>query len=388
MPSADLAVWRSHIIMGDSGQLAPGTDFIFIQPRPGIFERVTRELIHPDVASLGYPPESLLYARWIKQGHQERCDLPDFYTETVYRSFTKAQERNILKFTERLGGPLDKVVALFVALAKSEAVGPYPEAEQGWVMRKGLLLLLPEQDPSPNDGINFFTVVDGIYLPPQFYNPSDTPTAQKWAIYQLLRWCNLTHWVHEPSNTLLRGWYGIKWPILLLIILMVNMRWAGCETNPRPNWLPLSWTANEGQRGECEVDLRIAAMIDALAGSTEVLKRLLQYHQPKLESEGLSWISIFSPNSTDKFELVGPPEWANEWEHEGIVPRQESSDAEGTLAITMPTTGVAPEFEAEMTEGVKGKKRAADSDESPPKKETEVENVGRLKTRSAGECAS
>ncbi|KAG8677911.1 hypothetical protein FRC08_018223 [Ceratobasidium sp. 394] len=262
MNSEHLMAWRAHITLGENGQLAPETDFIFIQPRPGKYEHTSRDSIHPDAESIRYPAESLLYARWIDWVQADRRDLPEFHTATVYRSLSKAQERRILRSGEKLGVSLEKITHLFVALANFDAVGPYQADVPVWTTRKAALPLLPEQDPRPTDGVDYLNVVDLIFLPPQFYNPGDVSTAQKWALYRLLLWCDPSNWMHAQSNTLVGGPYGIKWPILVLIVLLVNMRWARHVESLRPAWLPIAWTANEGQRGEHE-DLEGAAGVSS-----------------------------------------------------------------------------------------------------------------------------
>jgi hypothetical protein len=75
--------------------------------------------------------------------------------------------------------------------------------------------------PSATAVISGFHNEDG-YLHRHFFDPS-SPEKLKWSLESCLQWVAPDNWMHTASGTLEGGPYGVKWAVLLLVHIRINM---------------------------------------------------------------------------------------------------------------------------------------------------------------------
>jgi hypothetical protein len=94
-------------------------------------------------------------------------------------------------------------------------------SESAWLEKAASCPHVKSEVPAATAAISGFHTEEG-YLHRNFFDPSSSEKLS-WSLESCLTWANPEVWMHTPSGTLEGGPYGIKWPVLLLLHIRLNM---------------------------------------------------------------------------------------------------------------------------------------------------------------------
>ncbi|KAG9092034.1 hypothetical protein FS749_016057 [Ceratobasidium sp. UAMH 11750] len=200
--------------------------FQFWQPRPGVVETETRQVIHPD-SQLAYRPESLLYMR---RRMMERAAYPKEWQglplipTRPYKPLVPEQQAEI----EESVKSFPALLKLVQFMAWYEAFGPYQATWNDWEQVVERCCHLRQQVPGVSAGLEHFvrTVDDhGAQLPRQFFDLSG-PKSYLWDLGVCSAWIHEGAMMHR-SGSYMGGPYGFKW----LVLLLVHLHSCGSKVN-------------------------------------------------------------------------------------------------------------------------------------------------------------
>ncbi|KAG8685882.1 hypothetical protein FRC08_012863 [Ceratobasidium sp. 394] len=349
MPEEHVWTWRHHLIAGDNGDLSDTEVFVFIQVRPGEAAGTIQDGIHPE-STLRMPPESLAYARSIRQPQLERPtearpdQLPVAETDSAYVSLSGHTHAQLVQQV----GPNLIYAQLLDVLRAHDMCMPYQAPQHFFTNLCHDMPLLKPGVPDPNDDMEFFETVDGIFLPRPCFAPSSAAD-RRWRLYALLRWSEPSRWVHKESNTLMGGAYAVKWAVLLLILLRVNELVLADPEGRRPSYYrDIEPPPVFSSRDSDELRMTAEELYDALKDSMDVLESTLPERSHIVDHESTASDMVLEADDVKwhEIQLV-----LDEWSERGIEPEP----------VTVP--------QASRAHGsATGKKRQADQGQSPPKK--------------------
>ncbi|KAG9099909.1 hypothetical protein FRC06_004712 [Ceratobasidium sp. 370] len=190
--------------------------FQFRQPRPGLVETKTRQVMHPD-SQLTYRPESLLYMRrrMMEQAAytEEWQGLPPILTQ-LYRPLVPEQQDEI----EAAAQSLPALLELVKFMEGYEAFGLYQATRNDWERAVERCCHLRSEVPSVTAGLEHFVhTVDenGAQFLRQFFDLSG-PKSYLWDLGVCSAWIDEGAMMHR-SGSYMAGPYGFKWLVLLLV---------------------------------------------------------------------------------------------------------------------------------------------------------------------------
>ncbi|KAG9083852.1 hypothetical protein FS749_005685 [Ceratobasidium sp. UAMH 11750] len=190
--------------------------FQFRQPRPGLIENETRQIIHPD-SHLTYRPESLLYMR---RRMMEQAAYPEEWRGLPpipicpYKPLTPEQQAEVVAAAT----PCDALHGLYKLVLGYEAFGPYQATRHDWEQAARRCCHLKPEHPTATAGLEHFVHTDsehGPQLPREFFDLSG-PKGYLWDLTVCRAWIDEGAMMHH-SGTYMGGPYGFKWLLLLLV---------------------------------------------------------------------------------------------------------------------------------------------------------------------------
>ncbi|KAG8705820.1 hypothetical protein FRC11_008761, partial [Ceratobasidium sp. 423] len=278
MGETELTLWYKQLRMGWEGHLAENRVFQFDQPRPGIQCSGYQWRRAPN-ALIGYGPECLSYARLHLQPMTTqpapRIDrIPNVHTdEPCYESVSRD---DIATLGESMGEACP-ITFLLQALLEHDSMHPYQAADEDWItMIEGMpyLKLIP---PAAKAFIDHLDVKNG-WLPWAFFD-AEHPTHHDQNLTRILAWCSPLRWRHGLTGTLIGGRCGVKWPVIILLMLVSNIRKV--EQNPasvvRHYGVGRSPHVAFAQRDTQHINACMKSLHRALVQSTRQLASTLPY---------------------------------------------------------------------------------------------------------------
>ncbi|QRV87018.1 ubiquitin specific protease 25 [Ceratobasidium sp. AG-Ba] len=216
--------WQKHLIVQGTQDAAKVKPWRFYQPSPGVYESHIRHYPYdPDHYRL--PPESLHYAH-LQHARGEspllpRHDgLPLVESHTKFTSLSQDQTEQML----RTFGPGSVFTDLTEKLrAFNHAFPPHMELSHFQSLRADMPFILSNRDPEPDETHELLVLVDQIYLPKSFFTEGKIQ-GQPCDLFEMLNWCDHRHWMNENQEVLLGGPYGVKWLVIVLLVLGNNER--------------------------------------------------------------------------------------------------------------------------------------------------------------------
>ncbi|KAG8703783.1 hypothetical protein FRC11_010446, partial [Ceratobasidium sp. 423] len=222
MEEEELRAWVRHLRAGDNDVIPAEQRFQFTEPRPG--HRFEEPVVsRPDSSELSYHPCAWAYAWYVSDLSESEppvrndglpCHSSDW---DPYISITEA----VMVGINSTLTPEDPVFNLVAALDSHDKAFPVEATPYDWTDRVSNMPHLKSTLPIPDSGLEHFEPGNGWFLgalldfmDPQHFQCSITAIAN---------WCNAQQWRHEPSGTLLGGYLGVKWAVLIIILLRINI---------------------------------------------------------------------------------------------------------------------------------------------------------------------
>ncbi|KDN41892.1 hypothetical protein RSAG8_07109, partial [Rhizoctonia solani AG-8 WAC10335] len=247
----EVVLWQEHIWAGERRDIPDNRIFQYLQPRPGVFhpDYVTQCLM--DTQPMEYAPESHAYSRFLAgfsapKPLAREDGLPTFDAESSpFMSFDDRQREQMKRLVNNDDDPSIKLLDLLCAY---DVLRPHQFPAEEWSQRVKDMPHIKAKMPYDCSAFDHLTSYPHLWLTPQFFNYLDRDHYCH-GLTHTLAWCNSRYWLHEPSGTISGGPYGIKWAIMLLILIRYNYKHlANISTNeatPIPDGIRVEWTERD-----------------------------------------------------------------------------------------------------------------------------------------------
>ncbi|KAG8727126.1 hypothetical protein FRC12_022788, partial [Ceratobasidium sp. 428] len=195
-----------------SPQTPAGSLFQFRQPRPGVVERGTRTVMHPN-SCLVYQPESLLYVRRMAMEKEARESELEELPPIPVNPYKPLTERQLAEAKAAVVG--NKPLAdLLNYLPDYETYGPYQATHDDWNKAARECGYIKPELPSPISGIEYLVQAkdeNGTQLPPEFFDSVHDMHEHRnlSACVKLIH--NNNTFIHTHTKTYMGGPFGFKW---------------------------------------------------------------------------------------------------------------------------------------------------------------------------------
>ncbi|KAG9123280.1 hypothetical protein FRC07_015150 [Ceratobasidium sp. 392] len=266
-----------------------GSRFQFLQPRPGMVERGTRMLMHPD-SRLVYPPESLLYMRRLaaeKAAYESKWEGLPFAPKNLYKPLTEKQ----LAEAKAAAIGHKQLADLLNYLSDYETYGPYQATRSDWAKAAKACNYLKPEAPSLTAGMEHIVrSLDGNGL--QLRWLSFSSAGHKQDLDACLNLVKSHIFCHSRTGTYMAGPYGFKW----IVLLLVHLHACGVKTQARPGHVDNSVYA--------EVKLAIEHVQDVLEMSVKKLYEMSEERSQELASLGEARVGL---NEWTGFNIIEHP---------------------------------------------------------------------------------
>ncbi|KAG8728357.1 hypothetical protein FRC10_005041, partial [Ceratobasidium sp. 414] len=287
--------------------------FQFRQPRPGLVDTDTRQVIHPD-SQLTYHPESLLYMRrrMMEQAAYPRewQGLPLIPAQT-YKPLTQEQQADI----EAAVQSFPELLALVRFMAGYEAFGPYQATRHDWEQAALRCCHLRSDPPSVSSGLEHFVHTEdenGIQFPRQFFDLGG-PKGYLWDLGVCSAWIDEGAMMHR-SETYMGGPYGFKW----LVLLLVHFYSCGIKVNthlgPKYEGLAPEWSRKDAAMVQAMVRQVQEGLNQSVVEllETQAERRLAAQNVAHPEAGLLHWVR-------EDVALTVVEDWDDEWTRLGQI---------------------------------------------------------------------
>ncbi|EUC56770.1 hypothetical protein RSOL_196090 [Rhizoctonia solani AG-3 Rhs1AP] len=224
MPHEHVEAWFRFLVKCDSAQLPEDRQFQFARPILDGPEVNGYQAIRAPGIRMNYGPDAHSYALYVQGLEQadpavREDGLPQFYEgDSVYFSVTPVQ---LEYWRGHLPGH-DDYVGLLQALKAHDAARPFEAPVEFWAYIAELMPHLKPEVPSPEAGIRQFRTEKGRLLN-AFFDFQD-PAFARACLHHCLDWCRAQHFVHPLSGTVMGGPFSVKWAVLFLGHLELNVR--------------------------------------------------------------------------------------------------------------------------------------------------------------------
>ncbi|KAG8789228.1 hypothetical protein FRC12_013721 [Ceratobasidium sp. 428] len=297
MSDKEREMWRDHITQGQLDNLLESKRFMFLQPLPGQFDLVWKTTPGRD-ARVSYLPEGQNYARSLLKISERRVDrLPIAHSGQHYETFQASVEQRLMQYFPNPNN-------IYVKLLK--VGGFYDRAA-------------PAQETEESEGPTYLTLTAEIFFPEAFYK-TRSKTKGPPGFAPLIDWCQPNAWLHQPSQTLLGGPFGVKWPVLLVVTLAINCMLIHRAEGPHPPFVDSvkpSFTADQ----LTTVEKLAWEWVKALGKLYDLLGLSLRDRLAPESAPGLAWLEEWTAEKDLKdVEATGLLPWASEWEEREMAP--------------------------------------------------------------------
>ncbi|KDN33498.1 hypothetical protein RSAG8_13412, partial [Rhizoctonia solani AG-8 WAC10335] len=223
MPVEHVLPWVQHLLKSDAATLPEHRRFQYARPDlkgPVVQGYQTEQACG---ICLEYGPEVHSYALCMQgletsQPTSRSDGLPLYYAnDSVYRSISFEQQSF---WQEKLEDDAE-FSALLDALTAHDDAHPLQAPAEFWECVASSMPHLKPELPASEAGIRQF-ITDKGRLPVAFFDFAHTGYAQ-WCMHHCLDWCCPDTFIHPLSGTLMGGPYSVKWVVLFLAHLMLNV---------------------------------------------------------------------------------------------------------------------------------------------------------------------
>ncbi|KEP45147.1 hypothetical protein V565_311340, partial [Rhizoctonia solani 123E] len=228
MDADEIVLWQEHIWVGQR-----------------------RELPDHRSTPIVYAPKSLAYSNNLKTFSlpktAPRSDgLPVFQANSPHYISINEQQRAQLEMLSN--NKEDPCMALLELLNAYDVLRPYQFPVEKWPEISGKMPHIKSKIPYECSALDQLTSYPTLWLTTPFFDYLD-PVHFYHGLSNTLAWCHTRNWRHAPTNTVAGGPYGIKWPIIILILIRHNYqrlaRLSINETSPVPAGIRAEWTARD-----------------------------------------------------------------------------------------------------------------------------------------------
>ncbi|QRV99163.1 hypothetical protein RhiJN_27182 [Ceratobasidium sp. AG-Ba] len=356
--------WRDRLIAPGPQDGPKAQPWRFYQPSPGVYESGSRK--HPyDPDHYRLPPESLHYAR-LQHAREEsplspRADgLPLIESYNAFTSLSQEQTDQMV----RLFGPDSVFSELTMKLrAFNNAFPPHMELNHFQSLRADMPLIISNRDPEPHETYEHLALIDMTYLPESFFTEGRI-AGRSCDLFDMLNWCDHRHWTNDNQEILLGGPYGVKWPVIILLVLGNNDKILSDPQVDAPPFLrspDCSINARE-RRAILNVTMSFCTALDA---STQELSSSIEDRRVVKPDQ-----RVYHFQEADE-DLIARASWnyiatgQDQWTEQGITPAHPTEVAE------------EEEPHAEQQTQPPGKRSQVDATGLSPPKKTPKTSQGR-----------